>query len=296
MCNIYTLHNIHIHSYSIVHAVITSCTSCTVHASLDSTLNLIINSVNIRTPSIFKMVPLLPVLLLLIGSPRFSPQLVCEASEFYVTPTQPPNPACPDEKPCYTLSDYASNESTLLNSEDNVSLLFLDGQHILTNQSLELSNIHNLTISGANDYFSPQATIQAIVVSISNVSVLIMQNISITLVVALDSRYNMLISNVGHLIIDAVVITNTILHIESPISTRVSETYFNNASTPIKLTIEGCLAMNSTIRIYTPEHYFEGEMYDMLVHGGGGLIFIVCEGQLTVKDSSPFLVLSLSMD
>ena len=248
----------------------------------------------------FKMILLLPVLLLLVESPLFAPQLRCEASEFYVTPTQPLSSACPDEKPCYTLSDYASNASFLFNNKDDVSLLFLDGQHVLTNQTLELSNIQNLTIAGVNDFFSiynPRVTIHATAIIISNVTVLKIQNISITAPYGND-RGSMLINDVGHLLNDQVIITNISLEVETPITTTLTKTYLHNvvyvlerpfplfdASIHTKLTIEGCTVMDSTLLII-PGYFLEGEVYDTLVHGGEGLIFIVGEGQLTVQRSN----------
>ncbi len=62
--------------------------------------------------------------------------LQCQAQEYYVTPTPPPNLDCPPEKPCHTLSYYASNAS-LLSNKENVSLVFLDGNHTLGTGSEE---------------------------------------------------------------------------------------------------------------------------------------------------------------
>ena len=72
------------------------------------------------------------------------------AQEYYVTPTQPPNPACPSGKPCHTLNDYAKNSSDLFSGKDDVSLLFLDGLHNLSDYSLEITNKMCLTIAGVN--------------------------------------------------------------------------------------------------------------------------------------------------
>ncbi len=77
------------------------------------------------------MAPVFPLLLVTI--------LLCplslEAQEYYVTPTPPPNPDCPLDQPCHTLSYYASNVSSLFydrENRENVYLLFIDGvqQHM----------------------------------------------------------------------------------------------------------------------------------------------------------------------
>ena len=69
-----------------------------------------------------------------------SPLPLSGAQEYCVTPTQPPNPACPSGKPCHTLNDYAKNSSDLFSGKDDVSLLFLDGLHNLSDYSLEITN------------------------------------------------------------------------------------------------------------------------------------------------------------
>ena len=95
------------------------------------------------------MFPPLPIFLLLTGGLLLSSLQLSGAEEYYVTPTQPPNPACPSGKPCHTLNDYAKNASFLFSGKDDVSLLFLDGIHDLSD-SLEITNTTNVTIAGVN--------------------------------------------------------------------------------------------------------------------------------------------------
>ncbi len=104
------------------------------------------------------MVPVFPLLLVTILLCPLSP----EAQKYYVTPTPPPNPDCPLDQPCHTLSYYASNASSLFNDRENVSLLFLDGVHNL-DISLVISQVQSLTIEGVNGLFNngtPRASIQ----------------------------------------------------------------------------------------------------------------------------------------
>ena len=128
------------------------------------------------------MFPPLPILLLLTGGLLLSPLPLSGAQEYYVTPTQPPNPACPSGKPCHTLNDYAKNASFLFSGKDDVSLLFLDGIHTLSD-SLEITNTTNVTmVAGVN-----VSTIRVVKINpkteswitISSVSIFRMENISL---------------------------------------------------------------------------------------------------------------------
>ena len=60
------------------------------------------------------------------------------AEVFHVTPTLPATQPCPP--PCYTLDQYAQND-TLLEGYINITLIFVSGQHVLS---------HNLSISGVD--------------------------------------------------------------------------------------------------------------------------------------------------
>ena len=124
------------------------------------------------------MFPPLPILLLLTGGLLLSPLPLSGAQEYYVTPTQPPNPACPSGKPCHTLNDYAKNASFLFSGKDDVSLLFLDGTHTLSD-SLDITNTTNVTMAGVN-----VSTIKAGIrtenwITISSVNIFRMENISL---------------------------------------------------------------------------------------------------------------------
>ena len=69
----------------------------------------------------------------------FSPAL---SADYFVTPTPPPNIACPSGSPCHTLDDYAINTSQLFRDVENITLIFLDGFHMLK---------HNFTISNRQE-------------------------------------------------------------------------------------------------------------------------------------------------
>ena len=51
------------------------------------------------------------------------------AVNYYVTPSEPPNPACPAGETCETLDHYARNISKYFDGKDNVTMVFLGGIH-----------------------------------------------------------------------------------------------------------------------------------------------------------------------
>ncbi len=72
------------------------------------------------------MYKMLQLLGLLVTASLLSP---CMAETFYVTPTLPAPAGCP--QPCDTLDQYAQNQS-LLAGHNNITLIFLEGVHILS--------------------------------------------------------------------------------------------------------------------------------------------------------------------
>ena len=69
---------------------------------------------------------------------------LCVAEVFHVNATHPASPdqSCP--QPCYTVDQYAQNTS-LFAGHTNISLVFLDGVHIL-NSTLNLSEINEISL------------------------------------------------------------------------------------------------------------------------------------------------------
>ena len=104
-------------------------------------------------------------LLILVAAILFSAHS-CKGQEYYVTPTPPPNPACPPDKPCHTLNYYSDNSSFLFTGRENVSLLFLNGLHESSGQSLTIKTVHTLIIAGVNDLFNTDDS-QVLIIGIS---------------------------------------------------------------------------------------------------------------------------------
>ena len=125
----------------------------------------------------------LSVIMLLIGGPVFIPPTSCKALEYYVTPIDPHNPACPSDKPCHTLNDYAKNASFWFHDKGNIiSLLFLDGDHYLTEHNLQIFDIDDLVVVGVNDTNDQWPTVHILkgyTITFSQLSTVRVENISI---------------------------------------------------------------------------------------------------------------------
>ena len=67
--------------------------------------------------------------------------------EYYVTPDSHNKTGCPIGKPCHSLKHYALN-SSLLSNQENVSLLLLEGVHVLAHRRLIIFNTTELLIAG----------------------------------------------------------------------------------------------------------------------------------------------------
>ncbi len=99
--------------------------------------------------------------------------LTCGAAqEYFVTPTPPPNPNCPSDKPCQTLDYYATN-TTLLSNKNNVSLIFLEGNH--QTSFFDVANSTTMTVAGNN---KEKVNILCSIFSLENVSNLTVKNLS----------------------------------------------------------------------------------------------------------------------
>ena len=88
----------------------------------------------------------MPSLYLLLVLQVFSWQLILtpgEAVVYYVTPTEPPNTACPQDQPCQTLDHYFSRKEEYFNSSkvNNTTMLLLGGEHVLSGNNAEFVNV-----------------------------------------------------------------------------------------------------------------------------------------------------------
>ncbi len=136
--------------------------------------------------------------------------LTCGAQEYYVTPTPPPNPNCPSDELCDTLSYYAKNASALIKGRRNVSLLFMNGYHF-SETILEISNVDSFTIAGLDPNFDieiPSTTIGLTQIFIRNGTIFTLKSIAI-----MDSSLN--VSNFQSMINHEMRCQNSILSLRA---------------------------------------------------------------------------------
>ena len=70
------------------------------------------------------------------------------AAVYYVTPQVSLNPDCPTSELCLTINEYAQGNHFI--GDVNITLLFLNGEHNLTAQNLEVANKTSLKIAPAH--------------------------------------------------------------------------------------------------------------------------------------------------
>ena len=66
---------------------------------------------------------------------------------YYVTPHSP-NPDCPSGEPCLTINEYAQGNH--FDQDNNITLIFLNGEHSLTAKDLEISNKTSLKMAASD--------------------------------------------------------------------------------------------------------------------------------------------------
>ena len=102
---------------------------------------IIINKNNLR---FFSAAMAVCVHLLLLLVPVLS---LCEATQYYVTPTEPTNTSCPAQ-PCHTLNHYTKHSELYFKS--NTVFKFLPGTHLM-NRSLKIRDVENITLETSDD-------------------------------------------------------------------------------------------------------------------------------------------------
>ena len=89
------------------------------------------------------------------------------AAVYYVTPHSP-NPDCPSGELCLTINEYAQGNH--FDRDDNITLLFLNGEHNLTAPEFTIANEINLEMA-------PNILSAEVMVHLSNMSSIVLQNI-----------------------------------------------------------------------------------------------------------------------
>ena len=99
-----------------------------------------------------------------LPSPRTT---LSSAVVYYVTP-HTPNPDCPSGEPCLTINEYAQGNH--FDGDDNITLLFLNGEHNLTAQEFTIA--HKTALEMA-----PNISSVEVMIHLSSMSSVVLQNI-----------------------------------------------------------------------------------------------------------------------
>jgi hypothetical protein len=78
---------------------------------------------------------------------------VCDLNILHVKPTsnlEPPDCICVSDWPCKTLDEFSDNGTIYLNNIDNLMMIFLPGEHVLS-KNLVIEGTTNLNMVGADD-------------------------------------------------------------------------------------------------------------------------------------------------
>ena len=89
------------------------------------------------------------------------------AAVYYITPHSP-NPDCPSGEPCLTINEYAQGNH--FDGDDNITLLFLNGEHNLTVQSFKIANKTLLEMATSHGQARVEVVIQNDSIIVQNVS------------------------------------------------------------------------------------------------------------------------------
>ena len=189
----------------------------------------------------------------------------CVAVKYYVTPTPPPNPACPSDHPCYTLDQYRQNASQFFTEKGNLTLIFLDGIHNLS-KSLSINNFKYVIITAnTNDSHNPNH-VPAVTIQLAEQSTLTFSNLVRLQVhgVAIESK-QLTVTNTATVILREVHILKCVLLIEykGPQSVFPAELdnqhkqVRKNASKPslTAVNVEQCTLLGSSIRVTVDSDY-----------------------------------------
>ena len=116
------------------------------------------------------------------------------AAVYYVTPHSP-NPDCPSGEPCFTIDEYA--QGSYFSGDIKITLRFLNGEHNLTKQNLEINDKTSLKMAPSN-------TRPDVVVQFQNRTTITLRNILLMEISGLNFS-----SQTDHLIYQAAGYINT---------------------------------------------------------------------------------------
>ncbi len=96
---------------------------------------------------------------------------------YYVTPHSP-NPDCPARAPCLTINEYAQRDH--FDGDDNITLLFLNGEHSLSAQTFQLDSKTLFKMSPSHAHPSTEVTVVIQLLNQTSVAVSNLVEVEIT--------------------------------------------------------------------------------------------------------------------
>ena len=171
-------------------------------------------------------------LLLCWGLP--SPKTITTyAAVYYVTPHSP-NPDCPSGDPCLTINEYALGNH--FDGDDNITLLFIHGEHNLTFRSLSIRHKRSLKMAPSYAQFQAEVVIQ-----LSVPASLLVQNIHEVKIFELeftsinDDEGSSIsawasFSDIGHLSIAGISMKLCVLSLGPEINATITKVFASNCS------------------------------------------------------------------
>ena len=139
--------------------------------------------------------------------------MMCQATDYYVTPNDSSNPDCPVGEPCFTFDHYAQEfrNTSYNDGKLNITLIFLQGTHNLTQHfDVSHSEANSLVLRGISDVPSVIVLLNADISSHGPVTKDMFKSLRIG-----EVFHTVTIHQTKEIILEQVVFSNTVLYIRS---------------------------------------------------------------------------------
>ena len=139
--------------------------------------------------------------------------MMCQATDYYVTPNDSSNPDCPVGEPCFTFDHYAQEfrNTSYNDGKLNITLIFLQGTHNLTQHfGVSHSEANSLVLRGISDVPSVIVLLNADISSHGPVTKVMFKSLRIG-----EVFHTVTIHQANEIILEQVVFSNTLLYIRS---------------------------------------------------------------------------------
>ena len=194
---------------------------------------------------------------------------------YYVTPHSP-NPDCPSGEPCLTINEYAQGNHFA--GDDNITLLFQNGEHNLSTHNLEIAHRDKLEMMPLKYNF--QHEISAI--QLLNMTSIKIENISSVTITKLNffsnyhSRDCLSTSDISKLSVDNVFLETCQLSVQGEVSATINSLYDTKGTFLVNLK-----GRNTTIFIKNSSFKF----VQLVIWGSTSSAAFIGDLSLTIENS-----------